>query len=81
MALEVLRESLRRGRVPVVVPGVVADDGLHLSLHAAMDAMMTLPDEIARLRERAEEEMSVRYGSDAGWNQVWSAISVSKVLG
>lgn len=81
MALEVLRESLRRGRVPVVVPGVVADDGLHLSLQAALEAMMTLPEDLDNLREQAEQDMGIRYGSDAGWNQVWAAISVSKVLG
>lgn len=81
MALEVLRESLRRGRVPIVVPGGDPQDAGSGSLHEALDTLMRLPDEVPDWRARAEADMNSRYGSDAGWTQVWTAISMSKVLG
>ena len=81
MGLEVLRESLRRGRVPVIVPGAAGSGHPQISLHDALETLTQLPEELPTWRELAESEMQTRYGSDAGWNQVWSAISVSKVLG
>jgi hypothetical protein len=75
-AFEVLRESLRRAKVPVCSPAGVRWDGVGATLIDCIEGLLSLPAELPRLRQRAEAELATRYGSDTGWNQVWLAISM-----
>jgi hypothetical protein len=75
-AFEVLRESMRRAKVPVCSPAGVRWDGVGATLSDCIEGLLSLPAELPRLRQRAEAELATRYGSDTGWNQVWLAISM-----
>lgn len=77
---EVFRETYRRAEVPVVQPGHGTHGPDQISLWQLTDLVMTLGRNLARLAEQAQREEKTRYGSDAGWNQVWKSISVKNVL-
>lgn len=70
---ELLRETYRRARVPVVVPA-------EATLGGWTELVSTLGRQLAAHAERAPREESSRYGHDAGWNHVWKSISMSNVL-
>ncbi|WP_374674443.1 glycosyltransferase [Ideonella sp.] len=71
--LEIVRETFRRAHVPVVVPPVPG-------LWAVTELVTTLGQQLPAWTGRAPVEEASRYGSDAGWNHVWKAISMNNVL-
>jgi glycosyltransferase involved in cell wall biosynthesis len=78
---EPLREICLRSHIPVLHIESAGQDGRPLSLMQLVDLLVALPDRIADLKQAVPGELSVRYGNDAGWANVWRALSVRKALG
>lgn len=72
-ALEVVRETFRRAHVPVVAPPAPG-------LWALTELVTTLGRHLPGWASGAPRDDASRYGSDAGWNHVWKAISMNNVL-
>ena len=56
-------------------------DGRPLSLMGLIELLVDLPETLERFKLSVSDELSVRYGNDAGWANVWRAVSVRKALG
>jgi len=78
---ETLRESYLRCQVPVVCIDQAGEDGRPLSLMGLIELLVDLPETLERFKLSVSDELSVRYGNDAGWANVWRAVSVRKALG
>lgn len=78
--LELYRETLLRASIPVTQPGHGAGDPDQISLWQLTELLLDLEPQLAHLGAQAGEREKSRYGSDAGWNQIWKAISVKNVL-
>ncbi|HSI60260.1 MAG TPA: glycosyltransferase [Ideonella sp.] len=78
--LELYRETLLRASIPVTQPGNGSGDPDQISLWQLTELLIDLESHLPHLGERASEQEKSRYGSDAGWTQIWKAISVKNVL-
>lgn len=78
---EALRESYLRCQVPVIRVDRAGEDGEPLSLMGLIELLVALPERLETFKQAVSDELSVRYGNDAGWANVWRAVSVRKALG
>ena len=46
-----------------------------------IEFLVELPQKLDQIKQAVGDEVSVRYGNDAGWANVWRAVSVRKALG
>lgn len=78
---ETLRESFLRCQIPVIDVTRTGPEGMPLTLMRLVEFLVALPQELERFKRAVSDELAVRYGNDAGWANVWRAVSVRKALG
>jgi glycosyltransferase involved in cell wall biosynthesis len=78
---ETLRESYMRCQIPVIDTHRAGESGEPLSLMGLVELLVDLPEKLASIKLAVNDELSIRYGNDAGWANVWRAVSVRKALG
>ncbi|MDZ7812121.1 MAG: glycosyltransferase [Ideonella sp.] len=77
---ETLRECYLRCQIPVVNIDQAGEEGQALSLIGLIDLLVNLAKRLDMIKLAVNDELSVRYGNDAGWANVWRAVSVRKAL-